>query len=240
MHFNSLNKIVFLSTALALQARADPALSHITQGDLKILLGNTAAPDPLLSTTADIPTTGPFVSTADNLIVNNTVPQGVNAALGWIDPIVAGVVPFSPVFDGSAYNVSVFYTPPGGVETVDTGSDTTDFCGIFSGYWVQSHRLFGPWNLRGKMDHRVRAKHPARRACRFYFGVWSDPFNTTTVEFTRNWEVVAVYTKGFAFEVVISNLSQFINGFMSITDFAMPKKGRWPEFSISFPTFRVD
>ncbi|KAJ6479145.1 hypothetical protein C8R45DRAFT_933922 [Mycena sanguinolenta] len=198
MHFNSLSKIVFLSTALALQARAGPAFPHITKGDLEIVQGNTAAPDPLLATAADIPTTGPFVPTADNLIVNTTVPQGVNAALGWIDSTVAGVAPFSPVFDGSSYNISVFYTPPGGVETSDTGPDTTDFCGIFSGYWtygVMDSSVLGTyargftyaarWTIEYGQSTQPDAPVDPTSGC------GPDPFNMTTVEFTRNWEVVA-------------------------------------------------
>ncbi|KAJ6452431.1 hypothetical protein C8R45DRAFT_1223487 [Mycena sanguinolenta] len=196
MHFSSLSKIALLSTALALQARAGPAFPQITKGDFGIIQGNTAASNPLLATAGDIPTTGPFVPTADNLIVNTTVPQNVNAALGWIFDSVPGVTPYFPVFDGSAYNVTVFYTPPGGVETwifgIDTGPDTTDFCGIFSGYWVY-----------GVMDSSVLGTYGARWTIEYgqstqpdapvdpTSGCGPDPFNMTTVEFTRSWEVVA-------------------------------------------------
>ncbi|KAJ6479119.1 hypothetical protein C8R45DRAFT_933898 [Mycena sanguinolenta] len=139
MYFNSLSKIVLLSTTLALQARAGHAFPHITKGDLEIVQGNTAALDPLLATAAGIPTTGPFVPTA-----------------------------------------------------VDTGPDTTDFCGIFSGYWVE-----------GVIDSSVLGTYAARWTIEYgqstqpdapvdpTSGCGPDLFNMTTVEFTRNWEVVA-------------------------------------------------
>ncbi|KAF7340575.1 hypothetical protein MSAN_02129000 [Mycena sanguinolenta] len=192
MHFSSFNKVVLLSTAFSLQARALP---QITKGDFEIMQVNTAA-NHALAIADDTPTTGPFIPTADNLIVNTTVPQGVNAALGWIDPTVAGVAPFSPVFDGSAYNISVFYTPPSGVETfvfgVDTGPDTTDFCGIISGYWIEGvidssvlGTYLGRWIVEYGQSTQPDAPVDPNSGC------GPDPFNMTTVEFTRTWEVVA-------------------------------------------------
>ncbi|KAJ6452444.1 hypothetical protein C8R45DRAFT_945677 [Mycena sanguinolenta] len=115
MYFSNFAQIVLLSTALALGVCAGPSSPQIIKGDFDIIQGSIpAAPSLLLATT---PTIGPFVPTAANLLVNTTVPQGTFADLGWIFNSVEGNPPPTAAFDGSAYNISVFYTPPGGVET---------------------------------------------------------------------------------------------------------------------------
>ncbi|KAJ6506854.1 hypothetical protein C8R45DRAFT_1090525 [Mycena sanguinolenta] len=190
MHFNSLSNIVLLSTALALQARAGPAFPLITKGDFNIIQGSTGAtaPSTLLATPL---TVGPLVPTEANLIMNTTVPQGTPANVGWIFNTVQGVAPFTTVYDGSAYNISGFYTPPGGVETIETGPDVTGFCGFFSGFWLEAvldSLVLGTYAARWTVDYgqSTQPDAPVDPA-----GCGPDPFNMTTVEFTRSWEVVA-------------------------------------------------
>jgi hypothetical protein len=115
MHFRNLANLVLLSTALSVQARASASFPKVTAGDFQLIQTTTAAPSRLLAN-ADIPTVPPFVPSADNLIVNTTVPQGEFADLGFIFPSV-GDNTDPAVFDGSSINVTVLYTPPGGVET---------------------------------------------------------------------------------------------------------------------------
>ncbi|KAJ6479101.1 hypothetical protein C8R45DRAFT_1156718, partial [Mycena sanguinolenta] len=163
---------------------------RITKGDVGVIQGRAAAPSALPATT---PTTGPFVSTEANLIVNTTVPEGTDTNVGWMFDTVEGAPPPTPVFDGSAYNISTFYTPPGGVEEIWTGPDSTDFCGIWSGFWIA-----------GVIDSSVLGTYAARWTIQYgqstqpdapvdpTSGCGPDPFNMTTVEFTGNWEVVAL------------------------------------------------
>jgi hypothetical protein len=114
MHFSNFTKFVLLATSLALQACAGPSFPKVTAGNFELIQSTTAAPSRLRAN-ADIPTVGPFVPSADNLIVNSTVPQGGFAGLGWAFPSV-GNISGSAVFDGFAKNITVLYTPPGGVE----------------------------------------------------------------------------------------------------------------------------
>ncbi|KAJ6492096.1 hypothetical protein C8R45DRAFT_990393, partial [Mycena sanguinolenta] len=116
MYFRTFAKIILLSTVFALEASAGPS-----------------------SRTADnIPTTGPFVPTAANIISNTTVPLGEAAVFGWVYDSVPNVPESSPVFDGFAKNISAWFTPPGGKElliftNIVVGPFSSDFCGIYSG-----------------------------------------------------------------------------------------------------------
>ncbi|KAJ7237024.1 hypothetical protein B0H12DRAFT_121405 [Mycena haematopus] len=140
MYFRTFSKFVFLSTVLVLQARAGPPFPQVIAGDFEIIQATTTAPSHLLAS-EDTPTIGPFVPSAANLIVNTTVPQGVPADLGWIFASVGNNS--DPVaFDGFSKNITVFYTPPAGVEqfvfsfAVGIG-DANGFCGIFPGAWFE-------------------------------------------------------------------------------------------------------
>ncbi|KAJ7453755.1 hypothetical protein FB451DRAFT_1280731 [Mycena latifolia] len=198
MHFSNFTKIVFLSTSLALQARAGPSFPKVNAGDFELIQATTAAPRRLLAN-VDIPTVPPFVPSADNLIVNTTVPQGEFADLGWIFPSV-GDNTDPAVFDGSSINVTVLYTPPGGVEQfvfgIDSGPETPQpvgvgFCGFFPGFWIE-----------GVLDSSVLGTYTGRWIVEFGestqpdapvdpdSGCGPEPFNITTVEFVRTWEVV--------------------------------------------------
>ncbi|KAJ6452475.1 hypothetical protein C8R45DRAFT_1083404 [Mycena sanguinolenta] len=192
MSFSYFSKIVLLFTALALQAWA--ASPQITKGDFKLIQVNSAAVPTPLVTADDTPTIGPFVPTAANLIVNTTVPQGVDAEIGWIFNSV-GDNSDPAAFDGSFKNITVFYTPPGGVEQfvfgIESGPDT-DFCGIFPGF-----------DLAGVIDSSVLGTYYGRWMVDFGQSTQPDapvdptsgcgplPFNITTVEFSRTWEVAA-------------------------------------------------
>ncbi|KAJ7028220.1 hypothetical protein C8F04DRAFT_1291378 [Mycena alexandri] len=193
MHFSNFTKIVFLSTSLALQARAGPSFK-VNAGDFELIQASTAAPSRLL-TNADTPTVGPFVPSAYNLIVNTTVPQGEFADLGWrFAPVGDNTDP--AVFDGFAKNISVFYTPPGGVEHIENGPDIgppggPGFCGFFPGFWIE-----------GVLDSSILGTYTGRWLVEFGesiqpyapvdpdSGCGPEPFNNKTVEFVRTWEVV--------------------------------------------------
>ncbi|KAJ7333937.1 hypothetical protein DFH08DRAFT_879805 [Mycena albidolilacea] len=198
MHFRNFVNLVLLSTALSVQARASPSFPKVTAGDFQLIHTITAAPSRLLAN-ADIPTVPPFVPSADNLIVNTTVPQGEFANLGFIFPSV-GDNTNPAVFDGSSINVTVLYTPPGGVETfvfgIDSGPETPQpvgvgFCGFFPAFFVE-----------GVLDSSVLGTYTGRWIVEFgestqpdapvdpNSGCGPEPFNITTVEFVRTWEVV--------------------------------------------------
>ncbi|KAJ7906451.1 hypothetical protein B0H13DRAFT_1880607 [Mycena leptocephala] len=189
MHFA---KLVLLSTSLALQACAGPSFPKVTAGAFKLIQATTAVPS-RLSTNADIPTVGPFVPSADNLIVNTTVPQGEFADLGWIFASV-GDNSDPAVFDGFAKNISILYTPPGGVEHIESGPGIgggDGFCGFFPGFWIE-----------GVLDSSVLGTYTGRWIVEFgestqpyapvdpESGCGPEPFNMKTVEFVRTWEVV--------------------------------------------------
>ncbi|KAJ6452506.1 hypothetical protein C8R45DRAFT_945735 [Mycena sanguinolenta] len=209
MHFTNFCKFVFISTALALQAHA--ASPPIIKGDFEIIEGTTAAPrSRLLATGADIPTIGPFVPTATNLLFNTTVPQNVDANLGWIFDTVD--TPNGEAFDGFSKNITVFYTPPNGIEIfvfrrvvsrylLAVGPTDPDvFCGIFSGFFIEgiidssvlgtcalsiwSTRYTGRWVIEYGESTQPDAPIDPTSGC------GPLPFNLTTVEFVRTWEVV--------------------------------------------------
>ncbi|KAJ7930931.1 hypothetical protein B0H13DRAFT_2309238 [Mycena leptocephala] len=192
MHFSNFTKFVLLTTSLALQVCAGASFPKVTAGDFELIQSTTAAPSRLRAN-ADIPTVGPFVPSADNLIVNTTVPQGEFAGLGWAFPSV-GNISGSAVFDGFAKNITVLYTPPGGVEHIATGPaiDAGDaFCGFVPRFAVE-----------GVLDSSVLGTYTGRWIVKFGestqpdapvdpgSGCGPEPFNITTVEFVRTWEVV--------------------------------------------------
>ncbi|KAF7340567.1 hypothetical protein MSAN_02128200 [Mycena sanguinolenta] len=141
------------------------------------------------------PTTDPFYPTAANLVFNTTVPQGVRAVLGWTDTIIPGIPPSTNVFDGSARNLTMFYTPPGGVETYRGGffnGPRTDFCGVTPGAtfmaYIDSSVLgtyTGRWVVEFGQSTDPDAPVDPKTGC------GPLPFTTNGVEFVRTWEVVA-------------------------------------------------
>ncbi|KAJ7440992.1 hypothetical protein FB451DRAFT_1299465, partial [Mycena latifolia] len=160
----------FLSTSLALQARAGPSFPKVNAGDFELIQATTAAPRRLLAN-VDIPTVPPFVPSADNLIVNTTVPQGEFADLGWIFPSV-----------GDNTDPRVRWV----LQTIDSGPETPQpvgvgFCGFFPGFWIE-----------GVLDSSVLGTYTGRWIVEFGESTQPDapPFNITTVEFVRTWEVV--------------------------------------------------
>ncbi|KAJ7881128.1 hypothetical protein B0H14DRAFT_2706209, partial [Mycena olivaceomarginata] len=126
MHFSTFTKIVLLCTSLALQAHARPWFPEVDFGliqglttALTHLRGNTNPPGPL--------TVGPFVPSADNLIVNTPATQGEFGTLGWIFPS-EGKETGRNVFDGFTKNITILYTPPGGCRAVHHGASSLLFC----------------------------------------------------------------------------------------------------------------
>ncbi|KAJ7704038.1 hypothetical protein B0H17DRAFT_1326743 [Mycena rosella] len=196
MHFSNFTKIVLLSISLALQVRAGPSFPKVNAGDFELIQATTTAPSRLLAN-ADIPTVGPFVPSADNLIVNTTVPQGEFADLGWIFASV-GDNTDPAVFDGFAKNITVLYTPPGGVEQfvfgIITGPEIAGgdgFCGFFPGFWIEGvldssdlGTYTGRWIVEFGESTQPDAPVDPDSGC------GPEPFNITTVEFVRTWEVV--------------------------------------------------
>ncbi|KAJ7111043.1 hypothetical protein C8R44DRAFT_799845 [Mycena epipterygia] len=198
MHFRNFTKIVLLSTALALQARARHSFPNVNAGDFELIQTTTAAPSRLLAN-VDIPTVPPFVPSAHNLIVNTTVHQGEPALLGWIFPSVGNNTD-PAVFDGSSINVTVLYTPPGGVEQavfgIDSGPETPQpvgvgFCGFFPGFFIAAvlnssvlGTYTGRWIVEFGESTQPYAPVDPNSGC------GPEPFNIKTVEFVRKWKVV--------------------------------------------------
>jgi hypothetical protein len=60
------------------------------------------------------------VLSVDNLIVNPPATQGGFGTLGWIFPSEGDRTGHN-VFDGFAKNITILYTPPGGVELLIMG-----------------------------------------------------------------------------------------------------------------------
>ncbi|KAJ7275714.1 hypothetical protein C8J57DRAFT_1311491 [Mycena rebaudengoi] len=165
---------------------------EITAGDFEIQTFTTPG---RMSPSAQT-STAPFNPTAANLIVNNTVPQGTPAAFGWI---FDGTLDGSIVFDGFAKNITMLATFPGQAEEfifgISNGPDPDDprfdFCGYISGFWaaavIRSDDLGtykGRWVV--EFGQSTQPDAPVRDG-----GCGPDPFDSTTVEFERSWEVVA-------------------------------------------------
>ncbi|KAJ6494195.1 hypothetical protein C8R45DRAFT_987555 [Mycena sanguinolenta] len=194
MHFSTFAQIVLLgSTALALQVGAKPLSPLIVKGDFDLIQGNTAFTPGRLATADDIPTTGPFDPKGANLIANTTVPQGTFADLGWQFDSVEGLAPGTTVFDGSAFNISVFYTPPGDVEIALFSFFTgpPDFCGFSSGGFFEAvlpsdvlGTYAGRWLVEYGQSTQPDAPVDPDSGC------GPLPFTNMTKEFVRTWEVV--------------------------------------------------
>ncbi|KAJ7806810.1 hypothetical protein B0H14DRAFT_3483819 [Mycena olivaceomarginata] len=200
MHFRNFANLVLLSTALSVQARASASFPKVTAGDFQLIQTTTAAPSRLLAN-ADIPTVPPFVPSADNLIVNTTVPQGEFADLGSSSP-PSGTTPTPPCSMGLP-STSPSSTPPRAVSRrsslgtfIDSGPETPQpvgvgFCGFFPAFFIE-----------GVLDSSVLGTYTGRWIVEFgestqpdapvdpNSGCGPEPFNITTVEFVRTWEVV--------------------------------------------------
>ncbi|KAJ7196250.1 hypothetical protein GGX14DRAFT_575070 [Mycena pura] len=202
MHLRNLTKIAFLGAAFALPAPAAPSFPQVTQ--------TIVAPSHLSANVA-IPTAPPFVPSADNLIVNTTVPQGEDAFLGWTF-LDMGFTPGTVVHDGSAINVTMFFTAPGSVEQLAIGHVVRSVslihgadgytCSLFSGpqigfcafnagsaswAFVDSSVIgtyTGRWNVEFGQSTQPDAPIDPDTGC------GPEPFNITTMEFVRTWEVV--------------------------------------------------
>ncbi|KAF8162186.1 hypothetical protein K438DRAFT_1858943 [Mycena galopus ATCC 62051] len=197
MHFSNFTKIAVLSTALVLQARGGLSFPRVTAGDFEIIQTTTVASSHGLLASVDIPTVPPLVPSTYDLIVNTTVPQGEFAQLGWVFPTVGNN---SAVFDGSSINVTVFYTPPGGVEEfvlgIASGPDIAPpggvgFCGFLPGFGLAAvlnatdlGTSTGRWVVEFGQSTQPDAPVDPTSGC------GPEPFNSTTVEFVRTWEVV--------------------------------------------------
>ncbi|KAJ7460018.1 hypothetical protein B0H11DRAFT_2058530 [Mycena galericulata] len=191
MHFSTFTKIVLLCTSLALQAHARPWFPDVT-GDFGLIQGLTAALTRLRGNTP--PTVGPFVPSADNLIVNPPATQGEFGALGWMFQS-EGDKNGHNVFDGFAKNITILYTPPGGVERflmgLSSGPDH-GLCGFAPGSSMQGYlnsSVLGTYTGRWIVEfgQSTQPDAPVNPAT----GCGPVPFNVTTVEFVRTWEVVA-------------------------------------------------
>ncbi|KAJ7196244.1 hypothetical protein GGX14DRAFT_473830, partial [Mycena pura] len=187
----NLTKIAFLGTALALPAPATPSFPQVIAGAYELAQA-IVAPSRLWANVAT-PTVPPFVPSAENLIVNTTVPQGERAHLGWTFPSM-GYSPGTDVHDGSAINVTMYYTAPGNVERPIFGffsGPRTGFCGFTAGSagwaFLDSSVIgtyTGRWNVEFGQSTQPDAPVDPRSGC------GPEPFNITTMEFVRTWEVV--------------------------------------------------
>ncbi|KAJ7196278.1 hypothetical protein GGX14DRAFT_575093 [Mycena pura] len=186
MHLGTLTKIAFLGSALALPAPFPQVIAGAYE-----LAQTVVAPGLAHGLWPHIPTptVPPFVPSEDNLIVNTTVPQGERAHLGWTFPLM-GLSPGTAVHDGSALAVAMFYTAPGDVER-RIFRLVTGLCGFATG---SSSRAFvdasaigtytGRWKVEFGQSTQPDAPVDPRSGC------GPEPFNITTMEFVRTWEVV--------------------------------------------------
>ncbi|KAJ6557548.1 hypothetical protein B0H19DRAFT_1376266 [Mycena capillaripes] len=174
MHFTNLAKILLLSTSLALQASAGPSLPKVTQGNFPL---------------------APRSSTEANLIVNTTVPVGKPSFVGWIFDTVGDNS--APVFDGFAFNITVFFTPPDGEEELLVGLESGPeivpggFCGFFPGFGFAAvldeediGTYSGRWVVQFGQSTQPYAPVDPETGC------GPEPFDIKTVEFVKTWEVV--------------------------------------------------
>ncbi|KAJ7276604.1 hypothetical protein C8J57DRAFT_1583734 [Mycena rebaudengoi] len=169
--------------------------STIISGDFEIQTPATSSRISSIGASSQT-SVAPFTPTAENLIVNTTVPQGEPALLGWI---FSGTLDGSVVFDGFAKNISVFYTPPGSDEKFvfgtivgpDDDDPRLDFCGFFPGDWaagVMPSDDLGTYKARWTVEFGQSTQPDAPVSPH---GCGPQPFDSTTVEFERYWEVVA-------------------------------------------------
>ncbi|KAF7342592.1 Protein disulfide isomerase [Mycena sanguinolenta] len=197
---SNFTKFVLLSTTLALHARAGPSPAPLPA---------TGDSEPV------VPTVPFFVPTAANLIFNTTVPQGVNATLGWVSNNVGD--DSNPVaFDGSQKKHHCVVHAPGrcrGVRlevcpiervlclsdcvhacptSIGVGPGPDGFCGIFPGFVLKESidssvlgTYTGRWVIEYGQSTRPDAPVGPESGC------GPLPFNMTTTEFVRTWEVVA-------------------------------------------------
>ncbi|KAJ7244106.1 hypothetical protein C8J57DRAFT_1525377 [Mycena rebaudengoi] len=137
-----------------------------------------------------------WVPTAADLIFETgPVPQGELAQVGWMFPSQDGIEDGTLFFDGFEKNITAFYTPPAGTEqwlfsflvNPDDG-----FCGripgIGFGALVDSNDL-GTYKERWLVEFGQSTQPDAPIDPNS--GCGPEPFDSTTVEFERYWEVVA-------------------------------------------------
>ncbi|KAJ7275695.1 hypothetical protein C8J57DRAFT_225610 [Mycena rebaudengoi] len=188
-----LSSFVFQVDAGSLIPKAIAGDFTITAGDFEIQ--TFVSPSRILPIVASAQTSAaPWTPTAENLIVNTTVPQGEPALFGWIFPSEEGIEDGTAVLDGFAKIIAVFFTPPGGTEqfvfSLSVGPDT-GLCGIITGFGiaaVSDSNDLGTYNARwivefGQSTQPYAPVDPNS-------GCGPEPFDSTTVEFERSWEVV--------------------------------------------------
>ncbi|KAF7341650.1 hypothetical protein MSAN_02063000 [Mycena sanguinolenta] len=168
---------------------------HFTNFGKSLLFSITLAVQALATADGVVPVTGFFVPKPSNLIFNTTLPQGVNATLGWLfDSVGDNSNPIA--FDGSQKNITILYTPPGGVETFvlnfNVGPGPNGFCGTFPGTTLQEpidSSVLGTYTGRWLIDwgHSTQPDAPTDPES----GCGPLPFTMNNTEFVRTWEVVA-------------------------------------------------
>ncbi|KAJ7276606.1 hypothetical protein C8J57DRAFT_1223346 [Mycena rebaudengoi] len=163
----------------------------VISGDFEIQSSATPSRISPIGTSAQT-SIAPFPPTAENLIFNTTVPQGEPALLGWI---FSGTFDGSIVFDRFARNITVFYTPPAGTEqfvfSLFNIPPDIGFCGFFPGVFfagILDSNDLGTYNARWIVEfgQSTQPDVPVDP----HSGCGPVPFDSTTVEFERSWEVV--------------------------------------------------
>ncbi|KAJ7275686.1 hypothetical protein C8J57DRAFT_1223848 [Mycena rebaudengoi] len=191
-------------SALVFQVDAGSLIPKVTAADftgVKVIAGDkleiqtSAAPDRISPILTSAQTSiAPWTPLAENLIVNTTVPQGETAQVGWRFSDADGAAKGDVVHDGFAKNITMFVTPPGSTEEVLFGLEVnpdTHLCGILSGvgFWLfvdatDLGTYKARWNVEFGQSTQPDAPIDPDSGC------GPLPFDSTTVEFVRYWEVV--------------------------------------------------
>ncbi|KAJ7605204.1 hypothetical protein FB45DRAFT_1042652 [Roridomyces roridus] len=150
---------------------------------------------PQLSTLAT-PTVPAFVPAQSDIVKNTTVPLGQISFLGWRFPVIAGFDDDTEVFDGTSKNITIFFTPPGGVEARVVRRVPTSSAALRSPPGANSFleipsllESWAPWLERrwvvnfGSSADTTAPLDPTT-------GCGPQPFDIQTAEFVATWEVV--------------------------------------------------
>ncbi|KAJ7281818.1 hypothetical protein C8J57DRAFT_1219629 [Mycena rebaudengoi] len=203
----SRNFIAFASllSSLVFQVDAGSLLPKAVIGDFTASFGprviagdfevqSSATPSRISPIGTSAHSIAPWAPLDENIVFNAPVPQDEFAEVGWFFD-GHGAEDGTIVFDGWAKNITVYYTPPSGIEewVFSLWADASvGLCGIKNGLRVviplDSTEL-GTYNARWHIEFG-QSTQPDEPLDEFS-GCGPLPFDSTTVEFQRSWEVIA-------------------------------------------------
>ncbi|KAJ7609411.1 hypothetical protein FB45DRAFT_876513 [Roridomyces roridus] len=184
--------ILVLCTFLVLQAQS---LYHLSAWTEVQGFGLSVALSRILASYINAPITigQPFVPSLENIIFEPPSSLGHHGSLGWAFPGSANEIGRN-FFDGFSRNITIMVTPPGGAEQFLVGmasGPAHGFCGFTPGSasrGLLNSFIAGNYTARWIVEFGQSSQpdaHVDRRT-----GCGPEPFNLTTVEFARSWQVV--------------------------------------------------